>query len=94
MGMMNVIRDSFRQAFFLIHASQKKTQFGEGISLKEACTSKDIESYENVCLQVSMARVSKVFSVRNLFKSLVVNKNHGLTFFPVSEIPVSPSPCA
>ena len=82
-GMMNVIRE-FLKANLLFDTSEHSSQLGEGKWLKEACTSKGIESYKHVNVQVSMARVSKLFSVRNFFLwgVLVSTKIMGSPCFP------------
>ena len=56
----------FRQIFFLIHLNIVLNLVKECHSRKHV-TSKGIESYKHVKVQVSMARVSKLFSVRNFF---------------------------
>ena len=58
-------------------------------------TSKGIESYKHVNVQVSMARVSKLFSVRFFFFwEFWYQQKSRAHLVPVSEIPVTPWPFA
>ena len=85
----------FLKANLLFDTSEHSSQFGEGMWLKEACTSKGIESYEHVNVQVSMAEFQSYSRLEtSFFEEFWYQQKSRAHLCCVSEIPVTPSPFA